>query len=81
MGEQQIQTSDSVHPAIIEFLDYNPLPLPDSPPQRLAFYRQVLGLSQRKLAKDTGIDTKTIEQAELGKRPLSKRLLKLLESF
>jgi len=78
MGEQQIQTSDSVHPAIIEFLDYNPLPLPDSPPQRLAFYRQVLGLSQRKLAKRIGIDAKALGLYERGTRPLSKKILKFL---
>jgi len=68
-------------PAIIKFLDYNPLPLPDSPCHRLVFYRQTLGLSQRKLAKKIGIDPKTIELAETGKRPLSKKLLKFLESF
>ena len=68
-------------PAIIEFLDYDPLSPPDSPRQRLVFYRRMHGLSQRKLAKETGIDPKAIELAETGKRPLSKKLLKFLESF
>jgi transcriptional regulator with XRE-family HTH domain len=36
-------------PAIIKFLDYNPLSLPDSPGQKLVFFRQVLGLIQRGL--------------------------------
>jgi len=67
-------------PAIIKFLGYNPVPLPDSPCQRLVFYRQVRGLSQRNLAKETGIDPKAIELAETGKRPLSKKILKFLES-
>jgi transcriptional regulator with XRE-family HTH domain len=68
-------------PVIVKFLHYNPLPPPDSPCQRLVFYRQMHGLSQRNLAKRTGIDPKAIELAETGKRPLSKKLLKLLESF
>ena len=68
-------------PAIIEFLSYNPLQLPDSPSKRLIFYREVLGLSQRKLANRTGIDPKAIELAETGKRPLSKKLRKVIESF
>jgi transcriptional regulator with XRE-family HTH domain len=68
-------------PAIIKFLDYNPLALPDTPRKSLVFYRRIHGLSQRKLAKETGIDPKAIELAETGKRPLSRKLLKLLESF
>jgi len=68
-------------PAIIKFLDYDPLSPPDSPRQRLVFYRRMHGLSQRKLAKETGIDPKTIELAETGKRPVSKKILKFLQSL
>jgi transcriptional regulator with XRE-family HTH domain len=67
-------------PAIVRFLDYNPLPLPDAPHQRLVFYRQVFGLSQRKLAKKIRIDPKALGLSERGRRPLSKKLLKFLES-
>jgi len=67
-------------PPIIKFLGYNPLSPPDSPRQSLV-YRWIHGLSQRKLAKETGIDPKAIELAETGKRPLSKKILKFLESF
>ena len=66
-------------PAIIKFLGYNPLPSPDLPHQRLVFYRQVLGLSQRGLGKRIGVDPKALGLSERGKRPLSKRLLKFLE--
>jgi transcriptional regulator with XRE-family HTH domain len=68
-------------PAIIKFLSHNPIPLPDSPSQRLVFYRRVHGVSQRALAKKIGLDAKAIELAETGKRPLSKKLLKLLETL
>ena len=47
-------------PAIIKFLDYDPLSPPDSPRQRLVFYRRMHGLTQRKLAKETGIDPKLL---------------------
>ena len=68
-------------PAIIKFLGYNPHPIPELPAERLIFYRQVLGLSQRKLGKRIGVDSKAIELCERGKRPVSKKILKFLESF
>jgi DNA-binding XRE family transcriptional regulator len=37
-------------PAIIKLLGYNPFPLPKRLPEKLMFYRQALGLSQRELA-------------------------------
>jgi transcriptional regulator with XRE-family HTH domain len=67
-------------PAILKFLDYNPLPLPDSSADKIVFYRQVLGLSQRRLAKQIGIDPKALGLSERGRRPLPKKLLKFLES-
>jgi len=68
-------------PAIIKFLNYNPLPLPDSPGQRLVFYRQTHGITQRALANRIGVDPKAIGLSERGRRPLSKKLRKLLESY
>src|SRR5947208_52522 len=38
-------------PAIIKLLSYNPFPLPERSSEKLIFYRQMLGLRQRKLAK------------------------------
>jgi transcriptional regulator with XRE-family HTH domain len=68
-------------PTIIKLLGYDPFPLPELLPERLIFYRQTFGLSQRELGKRAGVDPKAIGLAERGKRPLSKKLLKLLESF
>ena len=68
-------------PAIIKFLNHNPFPLPASPGQRLAVYRQIHGLSQVKLAKKIGVDPKTVGLSERGERRLSKKLLKLLQSL
>jgi len=66
--------------AFIKFLNYNPLPLP-GPRQRLVFYRQTFGLSQRALATKVGVGAKALGLSERGKLPLSKKLLKLLESL
>jgi transcriptional regulator with XRE-family HTH domain len=68
-------------PAIIKLLGYNPFPFPERLPQKLIFYRQTLGLSQRALATKIGVDPKAIGLSERGRRPLSKKRLKLLESF
>jgi DNA-binding XRE family transcriptional regulator len=68
-------------PATIKFLDYNPLSPPDSPRRSLVFYRQMLGLSLRNLGKRIGVDPKVLGLCERGRRPLSKKILKLLESF
>jgi transcriptional regulator with XRE-family HTH domain len=65
-------------PAVIKFLSYNPFRLPDSPSQRLVFYRQIHGLSQSKLAKRTGVDPKALCLAETARQPLSKKLIKFL---
>ena len=54
-------------PAIINFLAYNPLSPPESPCERLVFYRQINGLSQRSLAKQIGIDPKALGLCENGK--------------
>ncbi len=68
-------------PAIIKFLGYNPFTLPDQYYQRLVFYRQVRGLTQSRLAKIIGIDPKALGLSERGRRPLSKKLVKLLETL
>ena len=68
-------------PTIIKLLGYNPFPLPEESRGKLVFHRQLLGPSQRKLAKRTGVDPKAVGLYEQGKRPVSKKLLKLLGAF
>src|SRR5262245_761635 len=68
-------------PAILKFLEYNRLSPPNSPRRSLVFYRQMLGLSQRNFGKRIGVDPKALGLCERGKRALSKKILKFLESF
>jgi transcriptional regulator with XRE-family HTH domain len=68
-------------PAIIEFLGYSPFIIANSPAVSLLLYRQLHGLSQRRLAKRVGTDPKAIGLSERGRRPLSKKLRKLLDSY
>jgi len=68
-------------PAIIEFLRYNPFPFPERLSEKLTFYRQLLGLSQRKLTRKIGVDAKTLGLWERGKRKISKNLIKAVERF
>jgi transcriptional regulator with XRE-family HTH domain len=51
---------------IIEFLGYDPIPEPESFPEKLKAYRLRLGLSQRKLAAKLGIDPSTVQGWEKG---------------
>jgi transcriptional regulator with XRE-family HTH domain len=52
---------------IIKFLGYDPLPQPESFPEKLKVYRLRLGMSQDKLAFKLGVDTTTISGWELCK--------------
>jgi transcriptional regulator with XRE-family HTH domain len=63
---------------IIEFLEYDPLPQPESFAERLKTYRLRLGLSQRKLAAKLGIDPGTLGSWERGRRKPSERYRELL---
>jgi len=81
MSLRSLNRSFQFIPTIIKLLGYNPFPLPKRLPEKLIFYRQTLGLSQRGLAMKLGIDPKAVGLSERGKRPLSSKLLKLLESF
>jgi transcriptional regulator with XRE-family HTH domain len=51
---------------IIQFLGYDPLPQPESFPERLKTYRLKQGLSQKKLAIKLGIDPSSILRWEKG---------------
>jgi len=62
-------------PAINQFLDYDPLPLAHSLPERLVAVRRRLGLSQRKMALELGVDPATLMGWEAGRhQPNEKRL-------
>jgi transcriptional regulator with XRE-family HTH domain len=66
---------------IIEFLGYDPLPEPKSFPERLKTYRIKMGLSQRKLATELGIDPSTIEGWEVSRHKPAKLYRKLLDQI
>ncbi len=64
---------------IIEFLGYDPLPQPESFPEKLKTHRLRLGLSQRKLAAKLGVDPSTIYHWELGSHKPVEVFCRLLE--
>lgn len=68
-------------PRIIKFLRYNPLPVPKTFPERLILTRQLLGLTQRAMAKRLGADPVTLGFWERGERRPSRNLLGPIESF
>jgi transcriptional regulator with XRE-family HTH domain len=62
-------------PAIIQFLGYNPLPDASSLAEHLATARKALGLSQRKMAANLGVDPTTLMSWEAGRhQPTGKSL-------
>jgi DNA-binding transcriptional regulator YiaG len=62
-------------PVIIQFLGYDPQPSVDLLPDRLATARRTLGLSQRKMAENLGVDPGTVQGWEAGRhQPTGKSL-------
>jgi DNA-binding XRE family transcriptional regulator len=61
------ETQPQIHqlPEIICFLGYNPLPAPESLTENLHAARKALGLTQRAMAKQLGVDPTTL--GEVGK--------------
>ncbi len=69
-------------PRIIEFLGYVPFDIPhENLGQKICTYRQLLGLSQRELARQIGVDPSTIGSWERGKHKPEKRFERKLASF
>jgi transcriptional regulator with XRE-family HTH domain len=70
-------------PKIIEFLGYVPnLISPNSLGEKIVVYRKLLGLTQKELAKQLGIDPSTLGRWERGEsKPLGKFLNKIKEKI
>ena len=65
-------------PSIIRFLGYDPLPPANAFPERLATARRVLGLSQRKMAEQLGVDPGTVQGWEAGQHQPTGRSLDVI---
>jgi transcriptional regulator with XRE-family HTH domain len=62
-------------PALVRFLDYNPLPEPTSFAERVTWARTLLGLSVQACARRLGVDPATLWAWETGRRePEGRRL-------
>jgi transcriptional regulator with XRE-family HTH domain len=58
---------------IIEFLGYDPIPEPESLPEKIKTYRLRMGLSQKRLSIKLGIDPTTIAGWETGRhKPIAR---------
>ncbi|MBI4524916.1 MAG: helix-turn-helix transcriptional regulator [Deltaproteobacteria bacterium] len=66
-------------PRVIQFLGYNPLHVPETFPERLVLARQLLGLTQRAMAKRLGVDPTTLGFWERGERRPSKNVLRVVD--
>jgi transcriptional regulator with XRE-family HTH domain len=55
-------------PRVAEFLGYEPKPKPSSFAQRLSWHRQVRGLSQAAMARQLGVNPRTLSRWESGER-------------
>jgi|WetSurMetagenome_2_1015567.scaffolds.fasta_scaffold687262_1 transcriptional regulator with XRE-family HTH domain len=66
---------------IIEFLGYDPIPEPESFPEKLKTYRLKIGFSQRKLAAKLGIDPGTIGNWERGRHKPATMYLKMIDAL
>ena len=66
-------------PKVIEFLGYNPLPLPRWVPEKLLVARRLLGLTQKAMAKRLGVDPTTLAAWEQGKHRPSQKVWKRVE--
>jgi len=68
--------------SIIKFLKYVPFDIPhENLGQKIRTYRQILGLNQKDLALQIGVDSCTIASWERGEHKPGKKLLKELNTF
>ena len=62
-------------PRIIQFLGFNPLQTPRTVAERLLRARKALGLTQKAMARQLGIDPTTLARWERGERKPSRKLV------
>jgi transcriptional regulator with XRE-family HTH domain len=60
-------------PAVIKFLGYNPLPVPESLAEKLLTARKLLGLTQKAMAKRLRIDPTTLGRLERKEGQFTKK--------
>jgi DNA-binding transcriptional regulator YiaG len=65
-------------PAILGFLGYDPIPVAQGLPEGVAAARKRLGLSQRKLAAQLGVDPTTVRHWEAGRHRPTQRSLHVI---
>ena len=68
-------------PAIISFLDYNPLSEPDDLPAGLIWARSSRGLSRESCARMLGVDPSTLARWETGRRKPAGRHLDAVKTL
>ena len=66
-------------PAMIRFLDYNPLPAASALAERLIRQRTSMGLSQKESARQVGVDQGTLARWERGEREPAGSFLSRVE--
>lgn len=68
-------------PRIITFLGYNPIPCPEGPLERLAWYKQVNGLTLKELGAEMGRDPEQLAHWLGGRHKPCRRNRKMIELF
>jgi transcriptional regulator with XRE-family HTH domain len=68
-------------PSIIAFLGYNPLPEATTLADRIVQHRRILGMAQKELAAQIGVDPRTLSRWERGEREPNGALLESVTRF
>ncbi|WP_082820102.1 helix-turn-helix domain-containing protein [Desulfuromonas sp. DDH964] len=68
-------------PKVIEFIGYNPIPCPEDPMGRLAWYRQVKGLSLEQLGAEMDRDPEQLADWLAGRHTPCRRNREEVEQF
>ena len=79
LGRQEIRSA--YYPAIIEFLEYNPLAPGDTFAGRLEYWRKTLGMTQEELAEELGFSDFTFGLWESRKQVPKKSNLERMKKF
>lgn len=68
-------------PKVIEFLGYDPVPVPETLPAQIFHARRVLGLTQEELASALAVDPSTVFRWEAGDCPPAPASLTRLQAL